>query len=420
MDNTDRRLHVCLVNVTRGIGGVERVLEHHATNLDPRRFRLSYVYTPFKDDSMHVACLRAAGVTIIPMHNVLPLWSGESNKPAGPTKQSITRHWKRWVPVRVDEFVFHVRNVRRLTRVFEAALSNLDGPPAIFQLVAGDYFWIAAAYTVCRRLCPRAKVKLHMGNPPVFLIPTFLERRAFRGADSVSFVSKDTREAWEKSLGFVLSQARVMRTPISTDRILFIQRVKTSATDPFVLLTLGRLSSIKGVDIALQAVRQLRDSGFSVVLWIMGTGPEEPRLRQLTRELELTDHVKFLGFVNDPSSLFAQIDFLLQPSTRTEGVPNSVLEAMASGMPVIASRVGGIPEVIIDKETGVLVDPENPRQIADAVIELIRNADIRNRIGRAGSEYVRKHCSAATATASLARLYESLVSGSPATATEAS
>ena len=309
--------------------------------------------------------------------------------------------------------------MRRLIRVFESALSRITEPPAVFQLVAGDYFWMAAACRVCRKLFPAAKIKLHLGNPPVFLVPTFLERHAFRDADSVSFVSKDTRNAWEKKLGFVIGHARVIRTPVDTDSIPFTLREKTSADEPFVLLTAGRLSPIKGIDVALQAVRRLRDDGLNVVLWIAGSGPEGARLEELVRKLGLTDHVKFLGFVNEPTSLFPRIDFLLQPSSRTEGVPNSVLEAMASGMPVIASRVGGVPELITHGSTGLLVDPGDPQAIVDAVKELIRNPDLRTAIARAASEHVRRNYAVAIATASLARLYESMASGKPAAATQA-
>ena len=419
MEETAPRLHVCFVNVTSGIGGVERVAERHLTHLDPARFRLSYAYTPFHGDEAHVARLRAAGVNIVPMENILTLWSRGSSKPVSPAKKSATRFWKKTVPARLDEFVFHMRNVRRLTRVFESALSKIAEPPAIFQLVAGDYFWMAAACRVCRKLFPSAKIKLHLGNPPVFLVPTFLERRAFRDADSVSFVSKDTRNAWEKKLGFTIGHARVIRTPVDTDAIPFVLREKTSADAPFVLLTSGRLSPIKGIDVALRAVRTLRENGFNVVLWIAGTGPEEARLQDLVRELKLTDHVKFLGFVNDLTSIFSKVDFLLQPSTRTEGVPNSVLEAMASGMPVIASRVGGVPELIAHRETGILVDPGKPPQIVDAVAELIRNPDLRTAIARAASEHVRQSYAVSIATASLARLYESMASGKPAAATQA-
>ena len=418
MDNTDTRVHVCFVNVTKGIGGVERVIERHSENLNPSRYRISYAYTPFPNDAAHIARLRAAGVGVVPMDNVLPLWAGDPGRAAGPAKKSITRFWKTLVPVRVDELVYHFRNVRRLTRVFETALARIDGTPKIFQQFAGDYFWMAAAFHVLRRLYPEAILKLHLGNPPVFLNPTFIERRAFREADSVTFVSRHTKTAWEKALGFTVPHGRLIRTPVTTDVIPFIERAKTPGKEPFILLSVGRLSPIKGIDIALQALRQIRDSGFDAALWIVGTGPEESRLRQLTQELGLTDHVKFHGFVNDPSSLFAEVDFLLQPSTLTEGVPNSMLEAMASGMPVIASRVGGIPEVITDKETGILVDPSDPRQIADAVVTLIRDIELRKRISRTASEYVRKYYSAKAVTASLARLYESLLADNPALATQ--
>ena len=73
MDDSVPRLHICFVNVTSGVGGVERVVERHLTHLDPSRFILSYAYTPFHNDEAHVARLRAAGVNIVPMENVLTL-----------------------------------------------------------------------------------------------------------------------------------------------------------------------------------------------------------------------------------------------------------------------------------------------------------------------------------------------------------
>jgi glycosyltransferase involved in cell wall biosynthesis len=115
---------------------------------------------------------------------------------------------------------------------------------------------------------------------------------------------------------------------------------------------------------------------------IAGDGPEREQLETEARQLGLASSVEFLGERNDIPDLIRSSDLFVL-STRSEGLPMSVLEAMAAGLPVVASEVGGIPE-LVDAETGVLVPPEDPAALSTAVERLLADQGLRARLGAAG------------------------------------
>jgi glycosyltransferase involved in cell wall biosynthesis len=114
---------------------------------------------------------------------------------------------------------------------------------------------------------------------------------------------------------------------------------------------------------------------------LVGGGPERPRLEQLAAELGVAGTVQFLGQRTDISDLLPGFDVFVLPSI-TEGMPNAVLEAMVAGIPVVASRVGGVPEIVQDGETGLLIEPESPSDLARALIRLGRDAPLRLSLAR--------------------------------------
>jgi glycosyltransferase involved in cell wall biosynthesis len=120
---------------------------------------------------------------------------------------------------------------------------------------------------------------------------------------------------------------------------------------------------------------------------IVGDGPLRPRLESLARELQLADAVHFLGVRPDVPELLALLDVLVLTS-RMEANPVSILEAMATEKPVVATRVGSIPETVLDGQTGYLVPPGDAEQIADRVVELLSAPDRAEAMGRAGREHV--------------------------------
>ncbi|HEV2844770.1 MAG TPA: glycosyltransferase family 4 protein [Thermoanaerobaculia bacterium] len=155
--------------------------------------------------------------------------------------------------------------------------------------------------------------------------------------------------------------------------------------EPGYLLFVGRLRIRKGVEVLLEALRELRKRVPGAVLRIAGNGEHRDRLERRTAELELGSAVTFLGTCEAARvrMLLRGATALVVPSTY-EGMPLVVLEAMEAGVPVVASRVSGIPEVVVDGETGWLVPPEDPEVLARALEEVLTEPEEARRRGAAG------------------------------------
>lgn len=133
----------------------------------------------------------------------------------------------------------------------------------------------------------------------------------------------------------------------------------------------GRLVEEKGVDVVLKAIAEIRHR-IRIRLLVAGCGPEHGRLLALAEQLSISDSVEFLGMVAPPELLWTRCDVAVVPSRRPEGFGLAALEAMACGLPVIASRIGGLPEVVAHDVTGTLVAPDDVRTLSAA---LMRYAD---------------------------------------------
>jgi glycosyltransferase involved in cell wall biosynthesis len=155
-----------------------------------------------------------------------------------------------------------------------------------------------------------------------------------------------------------------------------------------VIGTVGRLVEEKGIEYALAAMPGIIDGKPDTALLIVGegVGPDcqySRRLKAMASDLGISRHVRFAGFRSDVGECFGAMDIVLMPSLR-EGFGRTVAEAMAMGKPVIASRVGGIPEIIDDGTTGILVPPEDSMSIAAAVRALTEDPERALRMGKAG------------------------------------
>lgn len=136
---------------------------------------------------------------------------------------------------------------------------------------------------------------------------------------------------------------------------------------------------------------------------LAGDGPLRPELERQARELGLASHVRFLGDRRDVPGLLASLDVVVS-SSLSESLSNSIIEAMAAGLPVVATRVGGNPELVRDGETGLLVPPDDDEALASALERLLTHSDLRSAFGSKAREFALKHFSAA----SVARQYEEL------------
>ena len=170
--------------------------------------------------------------------------------------------------------------------------------------------------------------------------------------------------------------------------------------DACVVAVVGALETRKGHDVLLAALARL--DAAPVVAWCAGEGGARAALEARAAALGLADRVRFLGRVDDVATLLAGADLFVMPS-RHEGLGVAALEAMAASLPVIASRVGGLPEAIVDGESGILVPPDDAAALAHAIARLAADPALRARFGAAGAARVRARFSmAAMAEATLA------------------
>lgn len=176
----------------------------------------------------------------------------------------------------------------------------------------------------------------------------------------------------------------------------------------------GRLSAEKGFDVLIRSVDQLLQTGLDVGLVIAGEGDERPALQALIAGLGHGDRIRLLGYRADTRELYQAMDLLALSSFR-EGLPNVLLEAMALEVPVVATRVAGIPRLVRDGENGLLVEPGDAATLAGALARLLGDDGLRGRYRHAGRATIEASYSFAARMRKIGALYDHLLgrSGSP-------
>lgn len=160
-----------------------------------------------------------------------------------------------------------------------------------------------------------------------------------------------------------------------------------------VIGNIARLSDVKGHDVLIAAMPEVVSRIPSAKLLIAGEGKMEKTLKGMVHTLKMNGHVLLVPVVSRTAEILPALDIFVMPS-RQEGLGLSIMEAQAAGLPVIASNVGGIPDLIEPGKTGILVETENPSALAGAIIGLWTNKDRLREMGEAGRESARRHYSA--------------------------
>lgn len=191
---------------------------------------------------------------------------------------------------------------------------------------------------------------------------------------------------------------------VSGDRI----RSGFGLTRP-VIGSIAMFRGSKGHDLLLEAFTLLRGEFPQARLLLVGDGIRRAWVESLAHERGLNGWVTFTGFRDDVADLLSAMDCFVLASTRTEGVPQSLLQALAAGVPVVASAVGGVPEIIEDGTTGLLVPPGDARALAQAVRVVLTDPQAASRRTRAGRVLVAQKFSRASVTDRLATLYRELI-----------
>ena len=179
--------------------------------------------------------------------------------------------------------------------------------------------------------------------------------------------------------------------------------------DRFAVGWIGRMTAVKRTDDVLVAFKRLRDEGVDAVLCMVGDGPDRAQLEQRAHDLGIVRETLFVGYQEDVAPFYAAFDALVLPSSN-EGTPVSAIEALAAGRPVVATRVGGVPDVVVEGEDGFLVEPGATDDLADRLVRLARDPELRERMGQAGRERVLPRYAVDRLVDDVDRLYRSLLS----------
>jgi glycogen(starch) synthase len=270
------------------------------------------------------------------------------------------------------------QRVARLKRTFSPDLVHMNtvGSSAFFHLqTAGAH---PAPFLVT----------LHGGELPsqTFSHDTLLGQ-TLRRADWVTACS-----------GALLAEARQFVPEIATHSSVIYNALDMPALQPEPLpsetpqlLCLGRLAEEKSLHLAVTAFASLRERFPHARLVIAGDGPARPELERQASELHLNEHVHFIGWVapDQVPALLNTATVVVMPSRR-EGLPLVALEAALMARPVVATRVGGLPEVIVHQQTGVLVEPDDSEALAQAIGALLAHPERATIMGRAARDRVQK------------------------------
>ncbi len=191
------------------------------------------------------------------------------------------------------------------------------------------------------------------------------------------------------------------------EKIFDNQALRASLSIPPECLLFGigvRLCEQKAIGILLQAFKQVAESSAPCMLLIAGTGPLDAQLQQQAKSLGIDTKVKFLGPRLDIGALLSLFDIYVLPSL-WEGLPMVLLEALAAGCPIIASRVGGISTAITNEENGLLVAPNDVHELAKAMKRLMSDSILRKQFAQQGKQTFKTHFSAQAMTRKYEKLY---------------
>ena len=275
------------------------------------------------------------------------------------------------------------------------------------------HFHDAHAVAVGGLACRRARVPIRIISRRVdFPLKTNALSRAkyTRDIDRIIAISDGVRDVLVKggidpaAIDVVPSGIDFAPFDAVTDRT-FLRTEFGFASDDFLAGIVAALEDHKGHRYLLEAARLIKARAPKVKIIVVGKGSLELELDRQARDLQVDDLVYFLGFREDVPRLLASLDaFVL--SSHLEGLGTSIMDAMASRLPVVATAVGGIPELVADGETGLLVPARSPEALAEAIVRLSEDRALARRLGERGSAVVREKFSAEAMARRIIDIYE--------------
>jgi len=227
-----------------------------------------------------------------------------------------------------------------------------------------------------------------MGLAKIFIGGLF--KKVFTKADYIQAISNYLAD-WARNMG---AKALVEVVPNGVDLNNLkskISNLKNADKNSKVIITTSRLVRKNGIDTLIKAMAELRVQHrmSNIKLQILGDGPDEKKLKDLAKELKVDDIVQFLGHI-EPEYVYEYLtvaDIFVRPS-RSEGLGSSFLEAMGAGLPIIGTKMGGIPDFLKDGETGLFCKVDDPKDLAEKIKKLMMDEDLARRIAENGRRLV--------------------------------
>jgi glycosyltransferase involved in cell wall biosynthesis len=341
-NTTARPIRVAHVSLGLDMGGMEKLLVEFARHADRTRFQLRFITLGSRGSL--AAEVEASGWQVTALE-----------EPPGLRPGLVFRLAQLFRRGHID--VVHTHNTKPL--IYGGPAARLAGVPRVIHTRHGQRFRAALRATAAFRL-------------------------ASRTVDHLVCVSQDSADR-SREEGIAAPRIATVRNGIDVARFAY---AGPKISGPVVMV--GRLSPEKDVATLIRAAAIAVRDFPPLRVEIVGDGPCREDLHRLTAGLGLGEQVSFLGEVRDIPSLLARASLFVLPSL-TEGISLTLLEAMARGLPVVATRVGGNCEVVMTGETGVLVSPEAPHELAGAIVRLLSNPQEAHNLGVAGRKRVEQH-----------------------------
>jgi glycosyltransferase involved in cell wall biosynthesis len=269
-------------------------------------------------------------------------------------------------------------------------VARLSGIPFVGTVHGKNYFWEKARRRLAYRIVSRSGRLVAVSQD----LKRFVMEKVGLSDENVELIYNGV----QPEPGVSEEEVQVARAELGLER------------DHVVIGAIGSLYPVKGHRYLLEAMPTVLERNSRAILLVIGRGELEDALKEQAKRLGLEGQVRFLGMRNDIPRLLRVLDLFVLPSL-SEGLSLALLEAMAAGLPVVATRVGGNAELVVEGETGILVPSEDPTTLSEGLCRLLSSGEMRERFGRNAAARVAQRFSAKLMAENYQCLYERVLSG---------
>lgn len=379
-----------------------------------RKVRVAYIFTPIEfggSERVNLNFLKTVNRERFEIYPILLIrpWEIETLVEAELRKENY-RYVK--VPVALKEFGDPFRALRASYKIMNILRKNE------FDLLhVHGYFASICSLYIARLMKIQCIATCHgfISTDQKLKFYNQLELIALRACQSIIAVSENVKETLTKN-GITSSKIIVMQNAvkfrennsIDDENRTMKRREIGIESDEFVCGYIGRLSEEKGLKYLILALEEIRIATVSVRLVVIGDGPQRDTMMKLAKERNLVSRVIFLGFKKNIEDWLPILDLFVLPSL-TEGTPMALLEAMSIGLPVIATSVGGVPNIIKDNENGIQVQPADYKEISRQIENFIRSPEFRKKISENAINTIKTKFNIQTWCRKIENVYETLL-----------